>query len=194
MATTAGGAPDVLSRPTGKMFTCWERKEGPACVPVLGSEPLEGSGSWSEVQTSHTGICCPQGVSPPHSAHLSLFEFHLVGLECSGCLKKSLSAGREGLCQPQRAEKQLGDNRTRIKVKSFIVLSFFFFSQSHQQSPRSEAGGGNLDLLLEAYWEYCSHLLCFLHYLWDFRGPGKVFPSPVSDCCEREAAFLTRWG
>lgn len=83
MATGAGGAPDVLSRPTGKMFTCWERKEGPACVPGLGSEPLEGSGSWSEVQTSHSGssvIPCPKGVSPPHSAQLSLLEFHLMGL------------------------------------------------------------------------------------------------------------------
>lgn len=76
--------------------------------------------------------------------------------------------------------------------KSKVLLSFFFF-QSHQQSPGSEAGGGNLDLLLEANWEYCSHLLCFLHYLWDFRGPGRVFPSPVSDCCKREAAFLTHW-
>jgi len=82
-------------------------------------------------------------------------------------------------------------NALKKKKKGFIVLMFF---QSHQQSPRSEAGGGNLDLLLEAYWEYCSHLLCFLHYLWDFRGAGRVFPSSlpsVSSCCQK--AFVT-WG
>lgn len=44
MANTAERPPDVL-RPTGKLLLCWERKKGPACVPVLGSEPLEGSHS-----------------------------------------------------------------------------------------------------------------------------------------------------
>lgn len=118
MATTAERAADVLCRPTGKLLTCWERKESPTCVPgiralggivpVLGSEPSEGSHSWSEVQTPHRGnsvISCPQGLSPPHSAQLSLLEFHLMcAWECSGSLKKSLPAGRGGLCRGEGAE------------------------------------------------------------------------------------------
>lgn len=42
MATSAEKAADVLSRPTEKLLTCCGRKEDPACVRVLGSEPLEG--------------------------------------------------------------------------------------------------------------------------------------------------------
>lgn len=58
----------LLSRPTGELFMGWERREGPACVPVLGSDPpLEGLSPWAEVQTPHSGNSlksCPSSLCP----------------------------------------------------------------------------------------------------------------------------------
>lgn len=45
--------------------------------------------------------------------------------------------------------------------------------QRDQQSSGAEAGGGDTDVVTQAYREHRRHLLCLLHYLWHPWRPGE---------------------
>lgn len=59
-----------------------------------------------------------------------------------------------------------------IAGDSIMCLSMLVF-QCDQQSSRPEAGGGDPDVITETHRQHCGHLLCLLHYLWNFGSSGE---------------------
>lgn len=59
-----------------------------------------------------------------------------------------------------------------IAGDSIMCPSMFVF-QCDQQSSRPEVGGGDPDVITETHRQYCGHLLCLLHYLWNFGSSGE---------------------
>lgn len=46
-------------------------------------------------------------------------------------------------------------------------------SQGDKSSSWSKTGGGDSDHISQTHWEYCPHLLCFFHRVWNSWSPGK---------------------
>lgn len=57
--------------------------------------------------------------------------------------------------------------------KQFTKTTLYALFQCDQQSSRAEAGGRDPDVITEAHWQHCGHLLRLLHYLWYLGSPGE---------------------
>ena len=86
-------------------------------------------------------------------------------------------------------------SRARECLSREPLLPTSLSPQGNQPGTGAEAGGGNADVLAEAHWQHCGHLLCLLHHIWHPRGAGlwgsrascqqkpEEWPSSWPGCC-----------
>lgn len=72
-------------------------------------------------------------------------------------------------------EKTQSYTHTNMQYTHFILYAVF---QCDQQSSRTEASGGDPNVITEAHRQHRGHLLCLLHYLWN---PGSTGEGENSD-------------